>query len=452
MKRLQIVSLGVFLLLTSGVFQWLNGTEYKPNVLIILVDDLGCGDLSCLGAEDLQTPHIDKLFASGMQLNHFYANSTVCSPSRASLLTGCFPIKVGVPGVIRQNQSDTWGFLNPNALTLPEHFLNNGYKTALIGKWHLGLEHPNLPNNRGFGEFKGFLGDMMDDYWNHLRGGVNWMRHNHHVIEPTGHATDLFADWASDYLRGAKADKSPFLLLLSFNAPHDPVQPPNNFLEKVLQREPNISNRRAKLVAFIEHLDASIGRVLKTLSQNDQDKDTIIVFVSDNGGAFRFGANNGKTRGGKGDHYEGGIRVPMAVAWPKQIKAGSESQNIGLLMDLFPTLCALSGLPIPQSFDGISLMPMLLGKNQVTDERVLFWVRQEGNLRFGGQSYYAARYKDFKILQNSPWEPYQFFNLKEDPYEKSPLKPVGEDYAFLFFQLMEHIQVNSSFIYTRNNF
>jgi hypothetical protein len=97
-------------------------------------------------------------------------------------------------------------------------------------------------------------------------------------------------------------------------------------------------------------------------------------------------------------------------------------------------------------------MPMLLGKDQVTDERVLFWVRQEGNLRFGGQSYYAARYKDFKILQNSPWEPYQFFNLKEDPYEKSPLKPVGEDYAFLFFQLMEHIQVNSSFIYTRNNF
>ena len=144
-----------------------------PNVLVILADDLGFGDLTCQGSTDMQTPHIDKIFREGMRFTNFYANSTVCSPTRASLLTGRYPDMVGVPGVIRTHEDDSWGYLSPGVSLLPEKLKKKGYKTALIGKWHLGLEAPNLPNLRGFDFFHGFLGDMMDDYFTHLRHGNN---------------------------------------------------------------------------------------------------------------------------------------------------------------------------------------------------------------------------------------------------------------------------------------
>ncbi|MEX0324558.1 MAG: sulfatase, partial [Puniceicoccaceae bacterium] len=232
----------------------------------------------------------------------------------------------------------------------------------------------------------------------------------------------------------------PFFLYLAFNAPHDPVQPPEEWLDVVIEREPGIDPKRARLVAFIEHLDARVGDVLDTLSSTGQDRDTLVVFTSDNGGALRFGANNGGLAGGKGDHLEGGIRVPMAVAWPDRIEPGSRSDNISLLMDLFPTICDVAGVSELPQLDGISLLPTLKGHDQVTDDRVLFWVRQEGNMLFGGHTYYAARYKNHKILQNTPWEPYAFYDLSADPQETTRLEPVGEAYTFLFRQLMKHIQ------------
>lgn len=414
--------------------------DQRPNILMILVDDLGYGDLSVQGAPDLRTPAIDRLFAEGMRFDNFYANCTVCSPSRASLLTGRYPDAVGVPGVIRQDPKDTWGFLDPEAPTLADALGDAGYATALIGKWHLGLSSPNVPNERGFQYFKGFLGDMMDDYWTHRRGGINWMRENSQEIDPDGHATDLFASWAADYLEERTGKEEPFFLYLAFNAPHDPVQPPTDWLEKVLQREIGISGKRARLVAFIEHLDARVGDVLETLCKNGQDRDTLVVFTSDNGGALRFGANNGPLAGGKGDHLEGGIRVPMAATWKGHIEAGSVTNNIGMLMDLYPTFCDVAGVESPDKLDGISLLPTIAGEEQVTDDRVLFWVRKEGNMRFGGQTYYAARYKNHKLLQNTPWEPYAFYDLAVDPTESSPLVPEGEAYVFLFRQMMEHIR------------
>ena len=148
-------------------------TEQKPNIIVILVDDLGYGDLSCQGGTDIQTPHIDKLFEKGIRFNQFYANSTVCSPTRASLITGRYPDMVGVPGVIRTQEKNSWGYLTENSINLPDKLKEAGYHTALVGKWHLGLESPNRPNERGFDHFHGFLGDMMDDYYTHLREGNN---------------------------------------------------------------------------------------------------------------------------------------------------------------------------------------------------------------------------------------------------------------------------------------
>ncbi len=170
--------------------------QKRPNILLVLVDDLGYGDLSSYRAPDLQTPNIDRLVVNGVKFNNFYANCPVCSPTRASILTGCFPDLVGVPGVIRTHANSNFGYLSPEATMLPEVLNRAGYHTSIIGKWHLGLESPNTPTERGFDHFHGFLGDMMDDYYTHLRHGNNYMRHGQTQIDPEGHATDLFSDWA----------------------------------------------------------------------------------------------------------------------------------------------------------------------------------------------------------------------------------------------------------------
>ncbi|MBT8043604.1 MAG: sulfatase-like hydrolase/transferase, partial [Verrucomicrobiae bacterium] len=172
---------------TLGHFACASG---KPNILLILVDDLGYGDLACYGAPDMKTPELDTLMQAGTRYDQFYANCTVCTPTRASLMTGRYPDLVGAPGVIRQNNAGNWGYLRPNGATLPELLKQADYHTALIGKWHLGYASPNLPNDRGFDHFHGFLGDMMNDYYTHLRGGVNWMRHNKETIKAKGHATE----------------------------------------------------------------------------------------------------------------------------------------------------------------------------------------------------------------------------------------------------------------------
>ncbi len=249
----------------------------KPNVLLILVDDLGYGDLSSYGARDLQTPHVDAIVRGGMRFDEFYANCPVCSPTRAALLTGRYQEMVGVPGVIRTHAENSWGHLSANAVLLPAVLKKAGYATAIIGKWHLGLEKPNRPNDRGFDHFHGYLGDMMDDYYNHRRHGINYMRLNEKEIDPEGHATDLFTDWSCDYLRRQSKGR-PFFLYLAYNAPHTPIQPPAEWIAKVKKREPGISEKRAKLVALIEHMDAGIGKVMATLRETNLDDNTIVVF------------------------------------------------------------------------------------------------------------------------------------------------------------------------------
>ena len=176
----------------------------KPNVVIILTDDQGRADYSACGTQDLRTPNIDRIFREGMTFENFLANSCVCSPTRAALLTGCFPHRVGVPGVIRDEAQNSWGWLSPRTKLLPQVLKAAGYHSAIVGKWHLGLESPNTPTDRGFDFLHGFLGDMMDDYETHLRHGHNYMRRNLEVIDPKGHATDLFPASVRHQARAAR--------------------------------------------------------------------------------------------------------------------------------------------------------------------------------------------------------------------------------------------------------
>jgi len=410
----------------------------KPNIVVILVDDLGFGDLSSHGATDLKSPHIDKLMSRGMRFDRFYANCPVCSPTRAALLSGRYPDLVGVPGVIRTHIKNNWGFLAPHATLLPAMLKRAGYHSAIVGKWHLGMHSPSTPTERGFDHFHGFLGDMMDDYYHHRRHGINYMRLGDTEIDPEGHATDLFSQWAIDYLRGRATKEQPFFLYLAYNAPHTPIQPPAEWLEKVKRREPGISDRRAKLVALIEHMDAGIGKVVDAIETLGISEETLIVFTSDNGGQLNVGANNGPLRAGKQDMYEGGIREPMCAVWPGKIAPGSRSNRLAMTMDIFPTACELAGVEIRQEIDGVSFAPTLLGKNQPETDRFLFWVRREGG-RYGGRAYYAARHGDFKLVQNSPFEPLELYNLSDDPKEEKPLEKKHPMYRKLFTALQGHV-------------
>lgn len=393
----------------------------RPNILMILADDLGYGDLSSYGADDLESPDIDRLVEAGMSFGNFYANCPVCSPTRASLLTGRYPELVGVPGVIRTHASNSWGYMSPDAVLLPQILKEAGYHTAIVGKWHLGLESPNRPNDRGFDLFYGFLGDMMDDYYKHRRHGINYMRLNEKEIAPEGHATDLFTDWACEYLQERADNEQPFFLYLAYNAPHTPIQPPADWLAKVKEREPGIAEGRAKLVALIEHMDAGIGKVMQTLAETNLAKNTLVIFTSDNGGQLNVGANNGPLRDGKQSMYEGGLKVPACAVWPDRIEPGSRSDEAAMTMDLFPTVCEAAGAEIKHTVDGRSILSTLLGKPHQSKGRDLFFHRREGGTRYGGLTINAIRRGDWKLLQNSPFAPLELYNLREDPQEQKNL-------------------------------
>lgn len=408
----------IFLLLTVTLLVIpARALDVKPNIVIILTDDQGRGDYSAFGTKDIHTPHIDRLFREGITFRNFYANSCVCSPSRASLLTGCYPDRVGVPGVIREETpDDSWGYFSTNAILLPQLLKPAGYHTALIGKWHLGIGSPNTPTERGFDFFHGFLGDMMDDYWTHLRHGHNFMRRNQEVVDPQGHATDIFTDWACEYLDERAKSGGPFLLYLAYNAPHDPIQPPPEWLKKVQEEEPGLAKNRTRLVALIEHLDAGIGKVLDELDRTGLAANTLVIFTSDNGGVLANGANNGPWRGSKGQMYEGGLRVPGAARWPGIIQPGTSTDRITLTMDVFATACAAAGVQTPANIDGISFLPTLRGDIELRLKRDYYFVRREGG-PYGGKTIDAFRRADWKLLQDSPFAPLELYNLKSDPRE-----------------------------------
>jgi len=400
-------------------------TDVRPNVLLILTDDQGFGDLSSYGANDLRTPNMDAIVSRGMRFDNFYANCPVCSPSRAALLSGKYPDRVGVPGLVRTDPKDNWAYLSREAMLLPATLHKAGYHTAIVGKWNLGLDPENSPNAKGFDMFHGFLGDMMDDYLTHRRQGHNYMRLNDQEVDPQGHATDIFTQWAIEYVRqraGAAKNGQPFFLYLAYNAPHVPIQPPPWWLERVRQREPGISQKRARMVALIEHLDDGVGKVLAALKDAGLEQSTLIFFTSDNGGQVDAGASVGPYRGTKGTMYEGGLRVPMAAMWPGHIAPGSRSNAVSAHMDIMPTICQVAGVAPPPDIDAISLIPVLTGKaKDLAAERELYFVRREGGAPFFGLTSHALRRGDWKLVHNTPFSPLELYNLKDDPREQHDL-------------------------------
>ena len=442
MRAFKITLLGLILSVTFQKTAW---PDEKPNIIIILADDLGRGDYSAFGTADIRTPAIDSLGKEGITFQNFYANSCVCSPTRAALLTGCYPDRVGVPGVIREEEpANSWGHLSKHATLLPQKLRTAGYHSAIIGKWHLGITSPNTPTDRGFDFFHGFLGDMMDDYWTHLRHGQNFMRRNTDQITPEGHATDLFTQWACEYVKERSSHSEPFFLYLAYNAPHSPVQPPPEWLEKVKKRQPGIHETRANLVALIEHMDSGIGRLLRTLEEQQVSKNTLVIFSSDNGGLLPDGANNGGWRSGKTHMYEGGLRVPALARWPQRIRPGISSAHVAISMDIFTTCCAVAGVSAGPDVDGVSFLPILTDQPQPTTSRNLYFTRREGG-QYLGKTIEALIAGEWKLVADTPTSPLELFHLGNDPEEKQNIAAQEKaKLQELSKSLREHIQRGGS--------
>ncbi|MDO8539515.1 MAG: sulfatase-like hydrolase/transferase [Opitutaceae bacterium] len=416
MRRLILIVLA-----STGILSVAVRAADQPNVILILADDHGYGDVSMYGERDVRTPRIDQIARDGMLFTRMRANATVCSPTRAAIMTGIYADRAGVPGLVRTRPEDTWGYLAPGLPTLASVLHGAGYHTGIIGKWNLGLESPNTPIERGFDFFHGFLGDMMDSYTTHQRQGNNYMRRNREAITPQGHATDLFTGWTVDYLRERAADRKPFLLYLAYNAPHFPIEPPAEWLARVKQRAPGMDAKRAANVALVEHLDDGVGRVLDALRETGLEKNTLVIYTSDNGGSLPHAQTNDPWRDGKQSHYDGGLRVPFAARWPGVIAPGTRSDYAGLTFDVFATFVEVAGAKPPPDIDAVSLLPILRGLPPRTEPRELYFVRREGGPAYGGKSYEAIIRGDWKLMQNSPYGPLELYNLRDDPQERTNL-------------------------------
>lgn len=335
----------------------------RPNVVIFLTDDQGAIDLNCFGAEDLRTPHIDALAERGVRFTRFYANSSISSPSRAALLTGCYPQRAGVPLIVRPDSTDPG--LPPGATTLADVLKEHGYATAAIGKWHLGYRAEAHPNAHGFDYFFGHLGGCIDNY-SHF---FYWQGPNRHDLycnrEEVWYSGENFSDLmvreAASFIEAHR--DSPFFLYFSSNYPHYPLQGDakwRNYYD-------DLPSPRDKYAAMVSTIDEKIGRIIEKLEREGLLDDTIIVFMSDNGfsreeRAFYGGGSAGGLRGEKFSVYEGGIRVPAILSYPGHVAEGGICEEVALGFDWFPTildLCRidLSGRPI----DGRSLVPVLAG-------------------------------------------------------------------------------------------
>ena len=339
----------------------------SPNVVVVLTDDQGWGDLSVHGNTNLSTPHIDSLARDGASIENFYV-CAVCAPTRAEFLTGRYHLRTGVSGVSRGE-----GRLNEVETTIADLFQNAGYATGAFGKWHNGTQPPLHPNYQGFDEYYGFT----SGHWGHYFSPP--LDHNGKVLRGEGFVVDDFTNHAIDFIKTNK--QNPFFCYLPLNTPHSPMMVEDRFYDKFADKEIKLKHRdrqredvmmtRAAL-AMCENIDWNVGRVLKTLDDLDLADNTIVVFFCDNGpNSYRF---NGGMKGKKGTTDEGGLRSPFFIRWPGKISSGKRVSQIAGAIDLLPTLTDLVGIKsqTAKPMDGLSLKPLLTQGKSEWPERTLF--------------------------------------------------------------------------------
>jgi arylsulfatase A len=371
----------------------------KPNVIVILTDDQGSVDAGCYGAKDLATPAIDSLSARGVRFTQFYSAAPLCSPSRAGLLTGRYPLRCRVPTNCACYAGQP-GAMPPEEVTMAETLKAAGYATAHIGKWHLGYTPETMPSAQGFDHSFGHMGGCIDN-WSHF---FYWGEPNIHDLHRNG--TEVFADgrhfgrlMVEEAVKFMAANKArPFFIYFAINAPHYPYQPDVKWLE----RFKSLPYPRNLYAAFLATMDEQIGELLRRVDDFGLRERTIVVFQSDNGhsteGRAHFGGGSaGPYRGAKGSMFEGGIRLPAILSWPGHLPEGAVRGQVAHACDWLPTVAELAGVNLLQpDIDGKSLVPVLNSANAPSPHTVLHW-----QLFTGKDSVWAVRDGDLKLIGNS---------------------------------------------------
>mgnify|MGYP002623991234 CR=1 FL=1 len=342
------------LLLTSQLI-----AAEKPNVILIMTDDQGFGDVRSHGNKKIDTPTLDRLASQGARLDRFFV-CPVCAPTRASLLTGRYHFRTGVSWVTRGLET-----MRSEETTLAEVFKANQYHTGCFGKWHNGAHYPEHPNGQGFDEFVGFCAGHWNNYFD------TGLERNGKEIKMKGYITDVLTDEALGFIR--EHQKKSFFCYVPYNAPHSPWQVPDRYFQKYKKR--GLDDKTACAYGMVENIDDNINRILKTLDQLKLTDNTIVIFLTDNGpNSNRYNAG---MKGRKGSVHEGGVRVPCFIRWPGQIRAGTTISQISAHIDLLPTLVSLCDLKKPKTLplDGISVASLLLGKTTKLPDRYIFTPR-----------------------------------------------------------------------------
>lgn len=407
----------------------------RPNVIVILTDDQGFGDLGVNGAADAKTPHLDRLASEGIRFTDWHATSPVCSPSRASVLTGKYPQRAGIVQVLNSRPTFDVPGLKANETTIAKALKGAGYRTAAIGKWHVGSAPESRPMAQGFDEFFGFYSGWID-YYSHryytLSGNPgatgpvpqnifhDFWRNGEPVYPEPEYQTELLAKEARAFIERQDANQ-PFFLYLTFGAPHYPMMAPQNYVDRFPK---SMDQDRRMHLAMMAAIDDAVGSIAGVLQRRGMDRDTIIYFQADNGateerradhqGRLYRGGSNGEFKAWKGSLWEGGHRVPAFIHWPDKIKPRVEKAT-GMGLDAMPTLLGLAGLTTPAGKDGADLSGAMLG-TKPWPERILYW-------EYDNQQ--AVRKGDWKLVlrprpslafpnTDETW----LSNLKDDPGEK----------------------------------
>ncbi|MHC4996414.1 MAG: sulfatase-like hydrolase/transferase [Planctomycetota bacterium] len=386
--------------------------EPMPNIVFILADDLGYGDLSSYGCEDIRTPHLDRLAAEGVRFTDFYANGAVCSPTRIAFITGRYQQRLGMENALTYQEFGRG--LEPNAPNMVTDLRDAGYATGLCGKWHLGYDEGRKPLQQGFGFFFGLLSGN-HHYFEHMdRIGAYDLWLGNETIVREGYTTDLITQEAVGFIRDHVGRRTgrPFFLYLSHAAPHFPWQGPGDRDKLVQPKKKNWQEGdRETYAAMVESMDAGIGRVLDELERQGVSGNTLVVFMSDNGGHTY--SRNAPLSGWKGEMWEGGIRVPCVARWPGVLKAGAESDLVGITMDWSATFRRIAGYPADTSReDGIDLLPYLTAQEAAPGRR-LFWRRVDGPRRKVPEPGRAMRWGDWKLREMADGGR-TLVNLRED--------------------------------------
>ena len=395
-----------------------------PNIIVILTDDQGYADVGFHGSKDIRTPNIDRIARNGVICTEGYVSYAVCGPSRAGLLTGRYQDRFGFSRNPLMAPNDPAMGLPTSEETIADLLKKASYSTAVLGKWHMGAHTTLHPNKRGFDEFYGFLGgghqylpeNLTLKDLSEVKGEYDSYRtkllHNTRRVEEKEYVTDALSREALRYIR--EKQNNPFFLYLAYNAPHGPLQA----TEKYLSRFSDIADpRRRTYAAMISAVDDGVGNMLNLLEELKLDTNTIVFFLSDNGGPTPDNASsNTPLRGKKGDFFEGGIRVPFAVQWPGTIPAGSRYTKPVISLDIFATAAALAQVKPKNKLDGVNLMPFLTGKNNGFPHDYLYW-------RNFDQQRLAVRSKNEKMIAQPDMD--FLFGIKSDIGEKNNLAKQG---------------------------